>query len=163
MIQVNIESNSIFYVTNNGLVFDKNRNLVLGDLDKKYNLRVLRYRDLNNKEKKIPFTRLIFLTLRPQIPIEGCTIVRQDKVNYNIENLICVPNKKMTKRNNLSSNLSVFDEKRKPFYNDFTLVQKVYFINSLKDRKHPVKFLASKYKVSETSIRRAIKRELVKN
>lgn len=159
----NINSKRHYYVTKDGVVLNSKYEVVNGSLNKKYDLRILSYTDLEGKEKQIPYTRLFYKTFYPDQVIDGCTIIRKDKTlpnTYILSNLEKIPNSKMTHFNNMielgAPHRQVGGD---TFYEDFTELQRNHLFTSLRLKRYSVKFLAKKLKTSETSIRRLIKRE----
>ena len=153
----NINSKKPYYVTKEGLIFNSDFNLVVGGIDKKYNLKVFNYKDIDGVTRKTTFTKVIFSTFYPEIPLEGCTIVRiGDKNDYSLSNLKCINNKKMPKYIGIDKgNINNLKTVGVSFYEKLTLLQQNTFIGFLKSKKYTDKFLASKYGVSEMAIYRA--------
>ena len=61
----NINSKKPYYVTKEGLIFNSDFNLVAGGIDKKYNLKVFNYKDIDGITRKTTFTKVHVM----QIPI----------------------------------------------------------------------------------------------
>lgn len=163
MILANIQSKKPYCVTKDGLVLNDKMEVVKGSYNKKYDLKLLSYININGQAKQIPYTKLIYSTFNPTLILDNCTVVRKDKTlpnTYVLSNLEHISAKKMIRYNNLTE-LGVPHRKigGATFYDDFTELQRNHLFNSLRLRKYSVKYLAKKLKTSETSIRRLIKRE----
>ena len=158
MKQVNIPSKKPYYCKENGELFDSNRERITGTYDKKNDIHVLSYTNVDGVENKIPLTRLMYTTFKPDIDIKGYTITRKntkDVFRYGINNLVRISNKEMPKKNNIAKQppLSISD---RTFYLDFKPEKVKELIENI--NVHTLTHVAKIYGVSPTSIARAKKK-----
>ena len=164
MTKANINSLKPYYVTKDGLVFNDKFEVVNLSYNKKYNLHILRYRNLENKQKQIPLTRLVYSSFYPERDLAKQTITRkrQDiELMYSLDNLSCISAQKMTKHNGLDKFKGNLKQGHPSFFESLTLLQRNTLTKILKNNEYSVKFLASKYGVSEMAIYRAKKKLVV--
>ena len=161
MTTANIKSKKQYYITKDGLVFNDKFEVVNLSYNKKYNLHLLRYRDLDNNPKQVPLTRLVYSTFYPERDLTKQTVTRKKQdieLMYSLDNLVCIPAQKMTKHNGLDKFKSNLKQGHPSFFESLTLLQRNTLTKILKNNEYSVKFLASKYGVSEMAIYRAKKK-----